>query len=62
MWFAFVLGSLETALAAQLIALLVLLGIDRWLYTTGLISRHYLGVRTAATSLATISLLTIIVS
>lgn len=61
-WFAFVLGSLETALGLQLIALLVLLGIDRWLYTTGLVSRHYLAVRTAATSLAALSLLIIILS
>lgn len=61
-WFAFVLGRLEVALGAQLVALLVLLGIDRWLYTTGLISRHYLGVRTVATSLAAVSLLIIIVS
>ena len=48
-WFAFVLGRLEIALGAQLVALLVLLGVDRWLHTTGLISRHYLGVRTVAT-------------
>jgi hypothetical protein len=61
-WFAFVLGPLGTALGAQLVALLVLLGIDRWLYTTALISRHYLGVRTVATSLAAVSLLIIIVS
>lgn len=59
-WFAFVLGRVETALAVQLVALLVLLGVDRWLYTTGLITRHYLGVRTAATSLAALSLLVII--
>lgn len=59
-WFAFVAGSLEFALGAQLISLLVLLGIDRWLYTSGVISRHYLGVRTAATSLAALSLLVIV--
>ena len=59
-WFAFVLGRVETALGAQLVALLVLLGIDRWLHTTGLISRHYLGVRTVATSLAAVSLLIMI--
>ena len=58
-WFAFVLGDLRMALGAQLIALLVLLGIDRWLYTTGLITRHYLNVRTVATALAVISLLVI---
>ena len=59
-WFAFVLGRVETALGAQLVALLVLLGIDRWLHTTGLISRHYLRVRTVATSLAAVSLLIMI--
>ena len=59
-WFAFVLGNLDIALGAQLLALLTLLGIDRWLYTTGLISRHYLGVRTVATSLAAVSLLVIV--
>ena len=59
-WFAYVLGPLDIALAAQLVALLVLLGIDRWLNTTGLISRHYLRVRTAATSLAALSLLIIV--
>lgn len=60
-WFAYVLGRVETALVAQIVALLVLLGIDRWLHTTGLISRHYLGVRTVATSLAALSLLVIVV-
>ena len=30
-WFAFVLGSLNVALGAQIVALLVLLGVDRWL-------------------------------
>lgn len=58
-WFAFVLGDLQIALGAQLVALLVLLGIDRWLYTTGLLTRHYLNVRTVATSLAVVSLLVI---
>lgn len=59
-WFAFVLGSVDIALSAQLVALLVLLGIDRWLCGTGLISRHYLNVRSAATALATVSLLIIV--
>jgi hypothetical protein len=59
-WFAFVLGNLTVALGAQVLALLVLLGIDRWLHSSGLISRHYLNVRTVATSLAVISLLIII--
>ena len=59
-WFAFVLGNLDVALAAQVLALLVLLGVDRWLHGSGLISKHYLSVRTVATSLAVISLLIII--
>ncbi len=58
-WFAFVLGDLDIALGAQLGALLVLLGIDRWLHGTGLITRHYLKVRTTATALAAVSLLVI---
>ena len=45
---------------ALCVALLVLLGIDRWLHTTGLISLHYLRVRTVATSLAAVSLLIMI--
>lgn len=60
-WFAYVLGSLEIALGAQLIALLVLLGVDRKLYSIALISRHYLGVRSVVTSLAVLSLLIIII-
>ncbi len=59
-WFAFVLGSLDVALGAQLVSLLALLGIDRWLHGNGLISRHYLNVRSVATGLATVSILVII--
>ena len=61
-WFAFVLGSLEIALGAQIVALAVLLAVDRRLYSIALLTRHYLGVRTVATSLAVLSLLVIIVS
>ena len=61
-WFAFVLGSLEIALGAQIVAFAVLLAVDRQLHSIALISRHYLGVRTVATSLAALSLLVIIVS
>lgn len=61
-WFAFVVGNLDIALAAQVLALLVLLGVDRWLYGSGLISKHYLKVRFVATALAVISLLVIILS
>jgi hypothetical protein len=60
-WFAFVLGDLDFALGAQALALLVLLGVDRWLHGTGLISRHYLNVRSTATGLAVLSLLAIII-
>ena len=59
-WFAFVLGDVDVALVAQAIALTVLLGVDRWLHGTGLISRHYLNVRSMATGLAVISLLVIV--
>jgi hypothetical protein len=59
-WFAFVLGDLDVALGAQVLALLVLLGVDRWLHGSGLISKHYLHVRFVATSLAVLSLLIII--
>ena len=55
-WLAFVLGSLEVALTAQLVALLVLLGIDRWLLSYGVISAHYYRTRSAATTLAALSL------
>ena len=61
-WSTFVLGSLDIALAAQILALLVLLGIDRWLHGSGLVSKHYLNVRFVATSLASMSLLIIIVT
>lgn len=59
-WFAFVLGNLTIALGTQVLALLVLLGVDRWLHVCGLISRHYLHVRTVATSLAVLSLIIVI--
>jgi hypothetical protein len=61
-WFAFVLGSLEVALGAQILAFAVLLAVDRRLYSIALISRHYLGVRAVATSLAALSLLVILIS
>lgn len=59
-WFAFVLGNTGVALGAQVLALLLLLGVDRWLHGIGLISRHYLNVRATATGLAVISLLVIL--
>ena len=51
-WFAFVLGSLHVALIAQLVALLILLWIDRWLKGSGVITSHYYRTRSAATVLA----------
>jgi hypothetical protein len=59
-WFAFVLGSLSVAIGAQAVAFVVLLWVDRWLHGIGLISRHYLNVRAAATALAVVSLLVIL--
>lgn len=59
-WFAFVLGDLAVAIGAQVLALIVLLGVDRWLHGVGLISRHYLNVRATATGLAVMSLLVIL--
>lgn len=58
--FAFVLGDTDVALSAQGMAMLVLLAIDRRLYGNGLITRHYLQIRFAATSLAVVSLLAIV--
>jgi len=56
-WLAYVIGSLEVALTAQLVALLVLLGIDRWLWSYGVITAHYYRTRGAATTLAALSLI-----
>ena len=61
-WLAYAIGSIEVALAAQLIALLVLLGIDRWLMNSGVITSHYFRTRSAATVLAALSLAAIIAS
>jgi hypothetical protein len=56
-WLAYVIGSLEVALTTQLVALLVLLGIDRWLWSYGVITAHYYRTRSAATTLAALSLI-----
>ena len=61
-WLAYAIGSIEIALAAQLLALLALLGIDRWLMNSGVITPHYYRTRSAATILATLSLAILIVS
>ena len=61
-WLAYAIGSIEIALAAQLLALLALLGIDRWLMNSGVITPHYYWTRSAATILATLSLAILIVT
>ena len=61
-WLAFALGSVELALSAQLIALLTLLGIDRWLMNGGVITSHYYRTRSAATILAALSLASLILT
>lgn len=61
-WLAYVIGSIEIALAAQLLALLLLLGIDRWLMNSGVITPHYYRTRIAATILAALSLAVLIVT
>ena len=55
-WLAFVLGSTTIALLSQLTALLLLLGIDRWLMSSGVITTHYYRTRSAATTLAVLSI------
>ncbi len=59
-WLAFALGSLELALIVQAAALVSLLSLDRWLLGSGVITRHYYRVRSAATAVATLSLLFIV--
>ena len=58
-WLVYALGSLEAALIVQALALVILLGLDRWLLGSGVITQHYYRVRGAATVLATASLLLI---
>ena len=58
-WLVYALGTLEAALIVQALALVALLGVDRWLLASGLITQHYYRVRGAATILATVSLLLI---
>lgn len=61
-WIAYVASSLTWALATQLVAFPLLLAVDFRLQQTGLISRHYLGIRFVATALACFSLLFILIS
>ena len=59
-WFAFVLASTDAALIVQAAAFLFLLFVDHRIGLRQLYSRHYLTVRTIATSLAVASLLIIV--
>ena len=61
-WFAFVLASTGGALTAQLVALIVLLLIDRGLQARGLISADYFRTRAIATILAAAAILLILVT
>lgn len=58
-WLAFAVGSLGFALVTQAVALVALLGVDRWLLGSGVIAQHYFRVRGVATVLAVVSLLLI---
>ncbi len=58
-WLFYALGTLEAALMVQALALVTLLGLDRWLLGNGVITQHYFRVRSAATVLAVVSLLLI---
>ena len=59
-WFAYIGTAIKVALSIQVIALLVLLYIDRRLAAGSVISAHYLRIRTVATTIATVSLLVVI--
>ena len=61
-WFVYVLAGLAWVLLTQLLAFAILLSIDYQLRRTGLITRHYFGVRAVATALASVSLLVILLS
>ncbi len=59
-WFAFVLASLQLALAIQIAAFLVLLFIEGKMLQSGLLTRHYLRIRSIATGVAVVSLAIIV--
>lgn len=61
-WIAYVAADLSWALATQVLAFFLLLAIDFRLSDNGLISAAYLRVRVAATTLACVSLILILVS
>ena len=59
-WLAFVAGSTGFAIATQLAALLLLLGIDGWLHGNGVIDSHYYRIRKVATAVAAVSMAVIL--
>ncbi len=61
-WLAYIAGPPGLAIGTQLVALLLLLGIDGWLHGSGVIDAHYYRVRKVATVLATASLAVILVT
>ncbi len=61
-WFAYVLAGLAWVLASQLLAFLLLLYVDHRLLRAGLIPHGYFRVRAAATALASVSLLVILLT
>jgi len=61
-WLAYVLGTVTLALLAQIVALLVLLAIDRGLLRDGVIDTRYFRTRSVATTLAAASLTIIVLT
>ena len=61
-WFPYLLASAHAAVVAQIVAFLALLAIDYRLLAVEVIDAHYFRTRTAATAIATASLLTILLS
>lgn len=61
-WFAYIGASVRTAMGMQIVAFLVLLYIDRRLAAGDVISASYFRIRAVATSIATVSLLIVILS
>lgn len=61
-WFAFIGASLAWSIAAQIIAFQVLLFIDYRLNRSAIISANYLRIRIVATLIASVSLVTILIS
>lgn len=59
-WFAYIGTGVKVAIGMLVIALLILLYIDRRLASGGVISAHYFHIRTVATLIATVSLLLVI--